>query len=339
MRKVVVLLALLACLFVAPAAYAGPNVVVDGKVLVTDVPPVMVKERVYVPMRAVYESLGYIVTWNEALQMPTMFTPDYAYFLNFYVDRGTIYSSYQDRTVEMNPKPFYHNDRTMVPLRFVAEMLSCQVDWDDATQTAYINTAAQGTTTPNAQKTPKDIISENINSVVTILTDAGQGSGFFYLKNGIVVTNYHVIANARTIFIKTYSGQTYQTFVLGTAPEYDMAFIAPLEYQEIYPAATIGNSDLTQIGDQVIAIGSPQGFENTISTGIISGFRYSDSGVRLLQTTAPISQGSSGGPLFNENGEVIGLTYAIWMNGQNLNFAIPINYIAGLINKTLSNRR
>jgi len=97
-------------------------------------------------------------------------------------------------------------------------------------------------------------------------------------------------------------------------------------------ALSIGNSDAVQVGDSVYAVGNPEGLEGTFSQGIVSGIRESG-GDRLLQITAPISPGSSGGPVLNEKGEVIGVSVATFRDGQNLNFAVPSAQLKELLSK------
>jgi hypothetical protein len=93
-----------------------------------------------------------------------------------------------------------------------------------------------------------------------------------------------------------------------------------------FRSLTLGNSDRVQIGEEIVAIGNPLGLELTVSNGILSGVRTVEKeGGKLLQITAPISQGSSGGPLFNMAGEVVGITSMYFEGGENLNFAIPVN--------------
>jgi hypothetical protein len=96
---------------------------------------------------------------------------------------------------------------------------------------------------------------------------------------------------------------------------------------------TLGNSDAVEVGDPVYAVGNPQGLEGTFSQGIVSSIRQVGSD-KLLQITAPISPGSSGGPVLNLRGEVVGVSVATFSGGQNLNFAIPSNYLKALLSKT-----
>ena len=98
------------------------------------------------------------------------------------------------------------------------------------------------------------------------------------------------------------------------------------------PSLSLGNSDTVQVGETVYAVGNPQGLEGTFSQGIVSSIRQVGSD-KVLQITAPISPGSSGGPVLNSKGEVIGVSVATFRGGQNLNFAIPSNYLKVLIAK------
>jgi S1-C subfamily serine protease len=163
----------------------------------------------------------------------------------------------------------------------------------------------------------------------------GQGSGFIISPDGAVATNYHVISSAYKIFIRFVSGKTYQdTSLIIGFPKYDIA-ILKIEENESFEHVFLGDSDDVQIGEPVLAIGSPYGLENTVSNGIISGKREIGD-ITLLQITAPVSSGSSGGALFNMKGEIIGITSigSQW-NAQNLNFAIPINILKNLISENL----
>lgn len=163
----------------------------------------------------------------------------------------------------------------------------------------------------------------------------GQGSGFIVSPDGVVATNYHVIESAYEVFIRLANGKSYQdTILIAGYPDFDIA-ILKIEEAEPFNYVFFGDSDEVQIGEQVLAIGSPLGLENTISDGVISGKR--DIGdITLLQITAPISSGSSGGALLNMKGEIIGITSigSRW-NAQNLNFVIPINALKDIIRDNL----
>lgn len=158
----------------------------------------------------------------------------------------------------------------------------------------------------------------------------GQGTGFVIDQTGIIATNYHVIENSFFLRVAFTNGEKFEVSnILNTDEERDIALLKIKGYD--LPKIPFGNSNKISIGDKVIAIGNPLGLSNTLSSGIISGIR-TDLGYKLIQTTAPISPGSSGGPLLNAKGEVIGLTTMYLEGGQNLNFAVPINYLIALFN-------
>lgn len=189
---------------------------------------------------------------------------------------------------------------------------------------------AKNSTAEDADLT--EIVEHNIPAVVTIsIYDAnypvGSGSGFIVDPSGIIVTNYHVIEGMPNIDIKTSAGETISMGkLLSSNKEEDWAIFKVNGVN--LPTVKIGNSDNLKLGEKVIAIGNPLGLEGTVSEGIISGIRTLEDGKEFIQTTAPISDGSSGGPLFNLNGEVVGITTLTILIGQNLNFAVPINKVS-----------
>ena len=152
-----------------------------------------------------------------------------------------------------------------------------------------------------------------------------QGSGFFVSSAGIVVTNYHVIAIGDSAAVKLPDGVVFPVDgVLAADKTRDLALIKT--HGKTFRTLTVGNSDQVQVGEEVVAIGNPLSLESTVSNGIVSGFRTAKNlGGKFLQITTPISPGSSGGPLFNMAGEVVGITTMYLEGGENLNFAIPIN--------------
>ncbi len=171
-------------------------------------------------------------------------------------------------------------------------------------------------------------------AVVTIITanadkPIAQGTGFLVSADGMIVTNYHVIENGNVAIVKFPDGSTFPVDGLLAADKVrDLAVIKI--HGKNFQTLTLGNSDRIQIGEEVVAIGNPHGFELglelTVSNGILSAVRPDKvAGGKLLQVTAPITHGSSGGPLFNMMGEVIGITTAGFEDAGNLNFAIPVN--------------
>jgi hypothetical protein len=174
--------------------------------------------------------------------------------------------------------------------------------------------------------TPSVVVVENYN-------EDGQkaelGSGYVFSPDGIVMTNYHVVRGAASLAVKIPGREeTRVDSLLG----YDVAHdVAALKLDGTFPALATEDADEVKTGARVVAIGAPLGLENTVSEGIVSAVREIN-GVHVIQTTASISPGSSGGPLLNEFGKVIGLTTAQMVNGQNLNFVIAAKHLIDLRN-------
>lgn len=181
-----------------------------------------------------------------------------------------------------------------------------------------------------------EIVAHASPAVVVIETDDALGSGFIIKPDGIIVTNHHVVANAKAMRVKLSSGEVYRNvYLLSSDPVNDLAFLK-IEAVDL-PTIPLGNSNNVRLGDEVLLVGAPQGLEQTVSNGLISGIRLDD-GVRVLQTSAAASPGSSGGPLLNRSGEAVGVMSFKLVNGENLNFTIPINYVRGKLDTlTLSN--
>ncbi len=158
----------------------------------------------------------------------------------------------------------------------------------------------------------------------------GIGSGVILSGDGLVVTNHHVVDGAEKLEVKLADGRMFNAKVLGSDPLTDIALIQ-LEGAKGLKAATLGASATMSVGDWVLAIGSPMGLEQTATTGIVSAKGrgslglYANSYIDFLQTDAAIAPGSSGGPLFNMNGEVIGINTAVGAMGRGPGFAVPID--------------
>lgn len=172
------------------------------------------------------------------------------------------------------------------------------------------------------------------STVLLVMEDAnGQplslGSGFF-VGAGEIASNLHVVEGAVRGYAK----------LVGRKTKYDLEGITAVDHKRDLvvlkiaaagsPVLPLGNSDAVQVGEPVYAVGNPQGLEGTFSQGVVSSIREVGTD-KLLQITAPISPGSSGGPVLNGKGEVIGVSVATFRGGQNLNFAIPSNYLKLLL--------
>ena len=155
------------------------------------------------------------------------------------------------------------------------------------------------------------------------------GSGFFIRDDGVLVTNLHVVAGADSVSVEIDSGEIYDNvFALSTDDRRDLILLQ-IPATKLF---TLGVADdrSTEVGDPVYVIGNPLGLEGTFSGGMLSAKRVED-GVAYLQVTAPISQGSSGGPVLNSAGQAIGVTTLTYAEGQNLNMAIPARHAADLL--------
>jgi serine protease Do len=159
------------------------------------------------------------------------------------------------------------------------------------------------------------------------------GSGFIISPDGYILTNHHVVQNAAEIRVKLADERTYPAKVIGSDQKTDVALLK-VNAKGKLPTVYLGNSDKLEVGDWVIAIGSPFGLGHTVTTGIISGKDrvighgpYDD----FLQTDASINPGNSGGPLFDASGNVVGINTAIVAGGTGIGFAVPINLAKELL--------
>jgi tetratricopeptide (TPR) repeat protein len=150
------------------------------------------------------------------------------------------------------------------------------------------------------------------------------GSGFFIQSDGILVTNNHVLDGAFKAQIKTADGEKYPiTTVIARNPQVDLMKVrVAIPAEKVVPVQLADDAHSPAIADRVVVIGSPMGFEQTVSEGIISAVRQHPAGGQVYQLTAPISQGSSGGPVLNLKGQVVGVVTFQAASGQNLNFAV-----------------
>ena len=230
--------------------------------------------------------------------------------------------------------------------------------------------AGKNTPAGGAKMSPKDIVQQSTPAIVRVEVGDGLGTGFIVDKSGLVATNFHVVRGRKDITIKLHDGGEYQVLAIaGVDPGRDLALLR-IQPNKPLPVLRLGDSDAMSAGDQIVAIGNPLGvFDYSVSSGLVSQVRpvctklqveqHNRGRVRfeelvakktrsaaeeqelenlrcsqeltILQISAPISQGSSGGPLFNQAGEVIGVTTAIISGGQNINLAIPTNYLKPIV--------
>jgi S1-C subfamily serine protease len=158
------------------------------------------------------------------------------------------------------------------------------------------------------------------------------GSGFIISPDGKIATNLHVIRNMKAGAIQLPSGETYDSFsVVAFDDRKDMAIVQVAGFD--LPTVALGNSNEIRVGEPVVAIGSPQGLQGTVTAGVVSSVRDDPAagGFKVIQTDAAANPGNSGGPLITAKGEVIGMVTSKLRASEGLNFAVPINYIRGLL--------
>jgi serine protease Do len=161
-----------------------------------------------------------------------------------------------------------------------------------------------------------------------VVPQRGKGSGFIVTKNGYILTNNHVVENADKIKVTLLDGRSFDAKKIGQDPTFDLAVIQ-IKAPDL-PVLTLGDSDATDVGEWVVAIGNPLGFENSVTVGVISAKNRTlqAPGINFqgfLQTDAAINPGNSGGPLIDLSGRVVGINSAIVPYAQGIGFAVPIN--------------
>jgi hypothetical protein len=179
-------------------------------------------------------------------------------------------------------------------------------------------------------QTPAEITARSTPAIVTVRTSDGMGTGFVVRKDGWVATNFHVVRGAPEVTVVFADHHEFKVVEIMNANRLHDLVILRIDANNL-PVLRLGDSDRVRPGDSVLAIGHPLGLEDTVSNGLISAVREVHAGLQVLQISAPIAPGSSGGPLFNDHGEVIGVATAVSTSGQNLNFGLPSKYVSELI--------
>ena len=179
-------------------------------------------------------------------------------------------------------------------------------------------------------------------------TQQAQGSGWVYDANGDIVTNAHVAAGAKSISVQFWNGKTYHATLVGADPSTDIAVVhVSAPDSQLFPL-TVGDSSKLEVGDGVVAIGSPFGLSETVTSGIVSALHRSIEGLThftipdSIQTDAAINHGNSGGPLLDTEGHVVGMNSQIRSDSggnEGVGFAIPVNTIHSVVSQLISSRQ
>lgn len=308
--------------------------------------PIIKNNRTLVPLRFIVESLGAEIEWEQATRRITIGLDNKSVELQI----GNKVMKNNGTEVVLDTEPIIMHDRTFVPVRAVSEAFGKEVFYDrkliiisdiekiynpqtdkfhidNIISKVVYNTTLKELSTQEISKFDESVV---MIEVVDEFNNSVGGSGF-YIGKGLFLTNYHVVEGMVSGHILTNNQEEFEIEgIVKFNQDSDLAIIKTKKPVELLPLK-IGSMNSVSKGDRVIAIGSPEGLQNTVSDGIISGFRKMND-VDLIQITAPITYGSSGGPLFNIYGEVIGVNTQGFDSG-NLNFAVAIDHAKAWLNE------
>lgn len=333
----------------------SPNAIYDTEDRIIDennygIVPYVKSQRTMVPLRFISESLGARVAWNQAASTATITLAG----KEIKITLGSKTILVNGKKAALDAPAEYKQGRTFVPIRLISETLGKKVFYSrgiivisqkailNPTQDAEIVDYLKFILEPynKSPYTGRNLTNQQIagfeQSVVLLeaLDRSGESTGFgsaFAVGYGLYLTNYHVINEASSYVIYTGKDQVYEAAGIVAVDKTNDLALVKTKIRTNVPPLHIGSTQNLAKGQAVVAIGNPEGLQNTVSTGVISGLRVIDN-QSLIQFTAPIASGSSGGALFNKKGEVIGVTSSSLDEG-NLNFAVPIDYAKSWIGK------
>ncbi len=297
--------------------------VVDGIVHIMDAVPFVQDNRTLVPVRYLALALGIpesAITWDDQAQAVTLAGAGVT--LRLVIGQKVMLAN--EKPVAMDVAPLVRDGRTYVPARYVAEAFGYDVGWNEATQTVVVTLAGEGPASGRQLTDLAALLREQV-VLVCVFDGAGKqvslGSGIAVARD-LVLTNLHVVrGGARVVVV---SAQDQELVVEGAVGWDEVNDLVVVKVKGELTPAEVGDSDSVKVGQRVVAVGNPFGLRATVSEGIVSGLR-DVGGRRLIQTTAPISPGSSGGGLFDLDGRLVGVTTSFVEGGQNLNLAVPVN--------------
>jgi len=300
--------------------------------------PIIQNSRTIVPVKFISENFGCTVQWDGIAKKVTVIKDNNTVIMQ--INSKTMYKNGVSFTSDI--APFIKGNRTYIPLKSLSESIDKNIFYDRS-----LIIVSEKDTTFNSQ-TDKPLIDEVLMKYTdsiklslekissfdksTVLincydssgTPISQGSGF-YIGEGVIATNYHVVSSAKKIVIETQDDKKYDIEgIISSDVVTDLALLKTRTKPNM-PILKLGFNKPSVKGQQIVTISSPEGLKNTVADGIISGFR-NERGTDLIQISAPITYGSSGSPLFNMYGNVIGVNSS-GMDLGNLNFAVSINHI------------
>lgn len=324
--KSLVVFVLMAVTFIFSSAAYGEeniNVYINNNEISFEQQPVIKNNYTLVPMRTIFTTLGYNVYWDDSEKTVVAIGENNT--IQLWIDSTIAFVDGQQ--IFLDSPATIENGYTLVPLRFIAESSGCEVNWSNEEKAVYITTE-----NPVFYNTENIELSDNTHfvpsadekvlaeSVVKITTDKMQGSGVIVHENGYIATNYHVVEGAERIQIRFNDNSFYadKFYIAGYDSKRDLV-ILKISKTGLKPVV-FRDSSTVKPGEKVISIGSPYGYFNLVTTGVV----YGSTG-DIIGTSAPIAPGSSGGALFDENGYFIGVVSAYDTDEHYL--SIPANYI------------
>lgn len=317
MKKIIKFLSIFILLLAFPFTCLSKNIriFINEKEIDFNTAPIVINDRTMVPMREIFEELGYILDWDEKNQK--VMAQNGNSVIEMTINDKTAYVNYTSSVLDS--PPIIKNNRTFVPLRFISESTGFDVYWNEKEKIIDI--------TPPIL----DITKSNVNdSIVAITTNNMQGSGVIISDTGLIVTNYHVMEDAKYVTILLNDGRIYSEDIkiVGYNKAQDLV-ILKVDIKNLVPAV-IGDSEKLSVHSGVFSVTSPPEKFNMTSTGKVL---YSSE--HLICTTTHIEHGSSGGGLFNSNGELVGIATAY--DEANNYFFTPVNYVKDIkLDKNLS---
>ncbi|AEY65924.1 stalk domain-containing protein [Clostridium sp. BNL1100] len=299
--------------------------------------PIIQNSRTMLPVKFISENYGCTVQWDGANRKITVKSGENTVVLQ--IGNKTVYKNGIGFLSDV--APFIKDNRTYIPVKALSESIGKNVFYysklilisePETTFNSAIDQTLIGemlSKYTEQKLTIEQIAAFDKSTVMIYSLDSNkvpfsQGSGF-YIGEGVIVTNYHVVKDARSIIIETENGSQYEIAgMVEWDQTLDLAMLKTKQKPDMITLKLGFNKTLVK-GQQIVTISSPYGFKNTVSDGIISGFRK-EGDVNLIQITAPITFGSSGSPLFNMYGQIIGINSS-GMESGNLNFAISVNHL------------
>lgn len=334
------------------ALYIGSHrAIVDNKFTTIDpistlTKPIIQNARTLVPVRFIAENFGAEVGWDDATLTVPITLGDTTVVLQI----GSRTMMLDGNPVTLDVTPIIHNKRTFLPLRAIteafgkhvfydrelivvsdAEVLDAQADMPVVTELINWFKTGKIPVWQNPALTMQQLAAKDKSAVAVLAYKnnelLSQGSGFS-LGNGLFATSLHVLIGADFISMMDNDGNYIEVAgVVGYDIDMDLAILRAHVVTTL-PAISLGRLSTVKKGDQVVAIGSPSGLLNTVSTGIVSNI-HNVEGITLIQITAPLAPGSSGGVLLNMQGQAVGVTF-MGIEATDLNFVIPIDYLLPL---------